>query len=601
MTTARSRRPAIAAPSDPSTLRAARALWVALAALALLRAAFAFVPAMWGWGFDLLRFVAPGPGWALWALAALALARPLARRALPAFEALGAALDRSAALAYTVWGAGAALLAWWLPDRLRFVGDFLLRFGTAEHALKPAALFPQALPLDVFLHYGLARRLDAAFAMDVNTSARLLGALEAALLAMIAVGFARALALRGASAVAATAVVLFGGYLGMFTGYGKAIGEVALLTAWIAVLGLRALRGQGGLLAPGVCVAAGLTLHRSTLGLLPALALCWAFALRGAEARATWRRPTTWLAVALPLVALAVMSPHILATFATMDSVHFTPPEVARSGGILGAMFAGARPADLLDIVALLSPLALAAPFVALAGRGLPGREAALLGSLALPWLAMLLLIHPPQGMFRDWDDFAAAAMTLSLPTAWLFAAVVRGAPGWAWLSVPVTLGALVPSAQWLMHNADLERGLARVEAYLAEPPARQVEERAKTWDFLGIRYAQLDRWDRSAAAMRQAAELAPSPRVLLQWASAEQARGADAKAQAVYRRLVTVAPDEGRGWYGLAFVSWRLGDWRECRRAAYQVLRLRPGDPQALAIIAQADRRDSTRGGEAR
>ena len=609
--------------------RAARALWLALAALALARSALAFVPSMWGWGLDLLRFLAPIPGWTLWTLASLALLPSLARRALPALEWAGRAHERSAVLACGAWGACAAALVWAFPDRLRFVGDFLLRFGTAEHALKPSALFPQALPLDVLLHYRLARVLDTSLGIDVNTSARMLGALEAALLGILAVTFGRTLALRGAAAVAASAVVLFGGYLGMFTGYGKAIAEVSLLTAAMAVCGLRVIHGRGGLLLAGACVALGLTLHRSTLGLLPALALCWAFAPRGADARRWWSRPATWLTAAVPLAALAVMLPRIVATFATMDSVHFTPPEVARQGGIVGAMFAGARPADLLAVIALLSPLALAAPGIAAAlgrrlGRGVEGgtgeaahgtrgavrgervggghvrseraREGALLLSLALPWLAMLLLIHPPQGMFRDWDDFAAAAMTLSLLTAWLVALVVREVPAWRWLCVPVALGAAVPSVQWLMHNADLERGLARVEAYLREPPARQEEERAKTWDFLGIRYAQLDRWDRSAEAMAHAAELAPSPRMLLQWASAEQARGNDAGAQAAYRRLLEIAPDEARGWYGLAFVSWRLEDWSECRRAAGELLRLRPGDPQALQILEQTQRRDSTR-----
>jgi hypothetical protein len=41
--------------------------------------------------------------------------------------------------------------------------------------------------------------------------------------------------------------------------------------------------------------------------------------------------------------------------------------------------------------------------------------------------------------------------------------------------------------------------------------------------------------------------------------------------------------------------------DWSECRRAARGLLRLRPGDPQALEILEQVDRRDSTRVEEAR
>jgi len=591
----------IGGPADraaSSLASAARALWITLALLTGARALLAFaspVWGMWGWGFDALRFLAPVPGWTLWAASALALVPALARRALPAFAAAGRTIERAPGRACVVAALLPAALVWSFPDRLRFVGDFLLRLGTAERALKPAALFPQALPLDVLLHYRIPRLLDTWLGIDVNTGARALGTLEAALLGVLAVAFASTLDLKGASAACSAAVVLGGGYLGVLTGYGKAIAEVALLTVAAAVLGLRVIRTGRGMLPLSACVAAGFVLHRSTLGLLPALGLCWVLAAR-APTPVAWSRPATWAAVVIPLAVLSVMLPRMVGTFATMDQVHFTPPEVQRQGGIARAMLAGTRPADLMNVIGLLSPLALGLPVAAIALRrtSAPSREGALLLALALPWLVMLLLIHPPQGMFRDWDNMAAAATTLSMLMAWLAAAVVRRATGWAWLAVPLTLGAWVPSVQWLMHNADLERGLERVEAYLREPPMRSEEERAKTWDFLGIRYAQLDRWERSAEAMARAAELAPSPRVLLQWASAEQARGNDRGAQDVYRRLLAVAPNEARGWNGLAFVSWQLEDWSECARAARELLRLHPRDAQAHAILEQATRRDS-------
>jgi tetratricopeptide (TPR) repeat protein len=220
-------------------------------------------------------------------------------------------------------------------------------------------------------------------------------------------------------------------------------------------------------------------------------------------------------------------------------------------------------------------------------------REGALLAAIALPWLAMVLLIHPPQGMFRDWDDYAAAGVALSMLTAWACAVAIERAPSWAWLCVPLALGAAAPSLHVLLHNADLTRGLERIEAYLREPPQRSEEERAKNWDFLGIRFAQLDRWDRSADAMAHAAEFEPSPRVLLQWASAEQARGNDTQAHAVYARLVAMTPDDGRAWLGLAFVSWRQHDWAECRRAARALMRIRPGDPQAQHLRDELNRVD--------
>jgi hypothetical protein len=579
--------------------RAAWALWLGFLVLALARAAYGFAPTMWGWGFDLLRFTAPVPGWTLWGLATLALMPPFARLGYRGLAALGRQFDRRVTQVYALAAVLGAALAWAFPDRVRFVGDYLLRFGTAERALKPSALFPQALPLDVLLHYQVPRWLDDALKVDVNTSARALGALECALFAALAVAFARALGQRGAFAIATSAIAFFGGHLGMYTGYGKAIAEVSLLTLAVAVFGLRVIREGKGLLPLSLCVATGLVLHRSTLGLLPALALCWTLALRAKDPRLSWSRPAVRVAAGLPLVALAIMLPRIVGTFVTMDPVHFTPPEVTSRGGVLAAMFAGTRPADLLNVVGLLSPLALTLPLGLLAlGRwGVHAREGALLASLALPWLVMLLLIHPPQGTFRDWDNFTAAAVAFSLVTAWLVSLAARGARGWAWLCVPAVLGSAAPSLQWLMHNADQLRALERIEAYLREPPERGEGERAKTWDFLGIRYAQLERWERAAHAMSQAAELAPHPRVLLQWALAEQARRNDRTAQRAYRQLLAIAPEETRGWYGLAYVSWRLGDLRECRRAVDALLRLRPGDPQMLRLDEQVRRAEGAAG----
>ena len=52
-----------------------------------------------------------------------------------------------------MWGGGGVgpNFAWSMPDRARFVGDFLLRQGAVEERVQPAALFPHALPADVFL------------------------------------------------------------------------------------------------------------------------------------------------------------------------------------------------------------------------------------------------------------------------------------------------------------------------------------------------------------------------------------------------------------------------------------------------------------------
>lgn len=262
--------------------RAAAALWFSLALLAMLRALFAFVPSMWAWGLDTLRFVAPIPGWTLWALSAVTLIPAVGRLFWRGLESTGRALERRPGLAYALSGIGGAALVWAFPDVVHFVGDFLIRDRSDDRPGAYAALFPQALPLDVFLHLQLPRMLSEWLSLDAALTARALGALEAGLLAMLGVGWGRALGLRGAVALAAGALVFFGGYLGVFTGYPKAAAELALLTVAMGVFGLRVLRddrsswllfglvlfGVAGLLAQdGLLTSASLLLPSMLVGL----------------------------------------------------------------------------------------------------------------------------------------------------------------------------------------------------------------------------------------------------------------------------------------------------------------------------------------------
>jgi tetratricopeptide (TPR) repeat protein len=290
--------------------------------------------------------------------------------------------------------------------------------------------------------------------------------------------------------------------------------------------------------------------------------------------------------------ALAVMLPRIVATMMRWDTLHLSPPEVRAQGGMLRAAFAGTRPADMLGLFTALSPLALAIPpLVLLLGRA-PGRgrELALLAVLAAPFVLTVPLLHPAQGLYRDWDDFAAAGQALSLVTAWLVAETLRAVPGRSWLAAAVTLGAAAAALQWLAHFADLNRGLERVEAFMTEPPRRGDAERAKTWDYLGIRNLRVGRWDVAARAFANAAETAPSPRILLEWGTAELRIRNWGKAREVFRRVIASSPNEARAWQGLAAAAIELGDREEARSAADTLLRWNPGDPVARKTLERLE-----------
>jgi len=594
--------PARVAVADPASDRAAIALWLTLALLVAARAAFTFVPGTWLWPFGLHRFLAPATGWGLWLVAALALIPALAGRVQPLLARWGDAIRRSPALATLAWALAAASIAWLLPDRVRFVGDFLLRQGTVEVVERPGLLFPQALPLDVFLHYTLPLRITTTHVMDANTAARLLGAVEAALLGGLAVGFARTLELRGGAAFACAAVVLFGGYLGMYTGFSKAFSEMSVLVAVSGVCAVAALRSGRGLLPLGLASALGIGLHRSALGLYPALGLVWGLWLVRYGREAAWKRPRLILAFAVPLVALAVMAPRIIPTVMNTDTaVHFTPPEVRAQGGVLGAALAGTRPWDLASLVVMLSPLAIAIPALALLlGRRFLGpdarrRELLVLAALALPFVGVMAFIHPAQGLFRDWDDFAATGVALSLIAAWLVGETLRGTQRFGWLAVAVALGVAMPAVQWLVVHTDTVHGLARVRAFVTEPPERPPAQRGTTWDYLGIRHYRLDRFPEAQAAFARAAETSPSPRILHEWAISAAEAGDDLTARTVFQRLVDKDPANNLGWLGLAAASIRLRDVPEAKRAATELARRDPGNEDARRILDQIAHYEAT------
>ena len=578
-------------PPDPVPVAIAeRAAWILFATLALLalaRLALGLAPSMRLWGLNVIAFVAPLPSWALWAASALALIPPLARLATPALARAGDAI------AGRPWRSGAALVAFLVAmvltfsDHINLVGDYLLRVGTARGQIPTSAVFPQALPLDLALHYTVPSFFGHGLGGDPNDVSRAIGAIEVALFAGLAVAFARALRLGGVAAAGATAVVVLGGTLGLLTGFAKAFSEMCLITAAFAAFGISVVRDGRGLLPLSIAVSAGLLFHRSALGFLPPLLLVWSLWFRAHGRGGAWRRPAVLVALALPFATLALTLPQILAAIASTDRLHFAR-EGAGLGHLLGAAFSAGHLADLGNLLLLLSPLALAAPaLVAVLGRSLGRRpEAIVLLALLVPLTGLLLFVHPRQGQFRDWDVFAAAGVAVSLVTAWLVGETLRGAPRHAWLAVAVVLGALAPSLQWLMHNHDERRGMARVEAYIAGPPLRGTEERALLHNFLALRHEDFEQFDAAAESYARAAELAPSPRILMEWSMAESNRGNEPAAQRILQGLVVRAPGMLQAWAELAHVSYALGDTAECRRAAEAALRIRPSLTQARDLL---------------
>jgi tetratricopeptide (TPR) repeat protein len=186
--------------------------------------------------------------------------------------------------------------------------------------------------------------------------------------------------------------------------------------------------------------------------------------------------------------------------------------------------------------------------------------------------------------------------------TAWLAGETLRLAPGRAWIGVAVTAGVMLPALQWLAMCTDPGRGLARVSAFISEPPVRTPAERAKTWDYIGIVHYRREHWNEAAVAFAHAAETGPSDRIMLEWAEATTNTGDLQGAADIYTRALARNADLAYGWLGLAAVSSRLaeaappGPERDARvagsrRAAHTVLKLEPGNGIALQLLAYLER----------
>jgi tetratricopeptide (TPR) repeat protein len=578
---------------EPTAARAATAVWAALAALAALRFVLAFTPAMALWGANTLRFAPPLWGWLPWALAALLLVPPIARRVTPLATRVGDALATHD-LAAALLALALAALAWSFPDQLFLAGDFTLRLGAVRGQVAPDAVFPQATPLDLLLHYRWPVAVHRALGWDGLDVERAMGALKAAALALLAVAWGRALRLRGAAAFAAIACAACGGHLALLTGYGKALSDLLVIVALVAWGSLRVAREGKGAFALGAALAIGILLHRSAaLWLLPAgLALAAAMWTGRRDAPALWRMA---LAVAPPVLALALAAPRVAHNFALVDREHLLP----MGGGVaafLRATFELRHLTDMASEILLLAPLAFVAPFALapIVGRARRAPEAPALAALAAVSLLTLLLVHPRQGPFQDWDVFAPSALALTLVASWAMGETVRASRRHAWLAPAIAAAALAPSLAWLSITHDSTRGVTRLRAYLEAPPERPANEAAALWAWLGVREQANGNVAAAADALHHAASLAPSPRNLFEWGMAEADAGRPRDARAVLRRAVGRSPHHLDAWIALATVTADLGDRAGARDDLAHALALDPRNPTALALLADLARADS-------
>ena len=571
------RRPGTGSPTDPRTTTILAASFLGL--LLILLGAQA-LPAGIAWGLDYPRDLGPAWRFGPWlAVLALTLLAAVPGRRAAAARRLAWLHDRpveSAILA--ALACGALCLAF--PDLTLFTGDAVLRRSAVSGVADFDRLFPQAMPLDRLLHLVVPRALMSWTGASPETLASGLGVVEAAAFGALAVAFALGCGLRGLAALAATTTVAGGAALGLFTGYDKAFAEMCVVTLGFAVAGLGELgRGRPGW-ASGLLVAVALGLHRSGLALLPAWIMLWA--LTPAPSAPAGPRRWPWARL-VPAAAIAAFVPLAWRHIRAVDAQHLAPTGAA---GALAAAVAPERLRGLANLAFFLVPLVLLLPAALWSTRPAKERCVRWLGVLALSWLVPMLLVHPVQGEFRDWDVFAAGGVALALPLALRLGRSLGSVP--APLALAIAATALVPRLQWLALQTDPPRALARIEAWAAAPHPPRSTAVASALEFVAIAQYQAGRIAEGRRAMAAAIAQAPWERLYLEWAKAESQVGDWAMALELFDRAARMAPRDPTPWYLLGLEALDHRDGVAGARAVAGMRRLSPGDPRAEQLMAR-------------
>lgn len=549
--------------------------------LALARGALAFVPSMWAWGLNVQRFLTPLPAWLPWSLTLLALHPAFGEWLSRPFERAGNRLAAGAAGGWFASVLGAALV-WSLPDRTWIMGDFMLRQGWAEGGSIPS--FGQSLPIEILIDGVIPRLFTSLSPADANVATRVIGAAAAGALAAVAVRLVRAWDLQGAAALTAGGIVFFGGYLTAFSGIGKPAAVMCVLAALAALASVRFARTGEAQAALGITLALALLTHRGALLMMP----MWVVALLAARNAGPERRPPRlWWAVVPPLLSLIAVAPLIWRIAQTLDIPrHLAPPPV-RSVGILAAAFDARHLADLANLVMFYTPMVVLLPVLGLT-RGFRDTDRLVMRLqcvLAAPFVPLLLLAHPKQGIVRDLEAFAIAGVSVSLLAAYAIGSALQRRSLPAWMAPALLLAVLAPCLQWLVHFHDTTHGIDRVRAIALEQPTRSDVERAQLWDGIAYRAFRLRQWDEAVEASAQSVRYAPHPRSLMMWAIARTYAGDHLGAESLYVAMAERMPDDPLVWVGLGGASLRLQDSVQISRSLDRLHSYAPDGREARII----------------
>ena len=504
------------------------------------------------WGLDQLAWL---PSLWLWPVAAAALALPwLARRAgrpgaegeqAPSRGGTTPSPGRRVALHLLPVAAGIVVFIA-LPARTALLGDGLTYLDQLPLSAASGVAQVEHEPL-AFRLILLAYRLLPDSAARAWTAFRLCAALAGALYVGLAVAVARA-AVRDAGGRLLAAGLLLGlGVTALFCGYIEAYAPVAAGVLLYLFTALLVARGRAPFWLAAAALGVVLPLHSTLLALVPSLAL---LALRPARppARRDLARALAGAAAALLLAVLIVAALGVaprapLARLRPDLLLSLWPgaaPGFRRAYGFWSPRHAG----DLANLALLTAPGVVLLLLARVVRPARPTRDDAWLVAACLAPLAMVALINPEIGAFRDWDLLAWPAIPAALYVVMQLDRLPPGRAAGRAGAAAIVGAAAVHLLLWIGVNASAAASERRFAACLESCPLSP-HAAAYGWETLGTHRRHAGH-DREAAAAYEAAIRADgrNPRYWDLAALRHAELGDTTRAVAYLRRAIALAPD---------------------------------------------------------
>ncbi|MBI1796498.1 MAG: hypothetical protein HYR74_05545 [Candidatus Eisenbacteria bacterium] len=507
----------------------AAGLVAALAFLALLLAA---PPASNDvWAVNAFRSLDFGPRFALLLLATGAACLPF----VPRRRGLAAALGVAAAI----------VIAFALRERVHFLGDTQIRqramsafsVNLVQVSIAEWSTRMHANPLDIlvdFLAPIALLRMGASLADAVSVVSFLLA------LAFFA-GVWRVSGRLGAPPglrLALAAALALAGSLETFAGYAESGGLLLVAAAWWWAEMLAPLTGRGQALRTALAWLALFMAHR--IGVIMLLPLAWR--ALGPPLAGDAPEGRRWLAgagAAAAAIAAATLLIGVGGRQLGMDAHDLLPS--------LGTMAKAVPPSDLINILLLVMPFALLAPWlagrdpVAAFARSAEGRLVLVAAAPLVPLIWIVPSGANALGAHRDWDLGTFAGLTLTIAASLLVARLpaprLRGA-----LIVALPVAALVAGG-WVTVNADNDAMTPRIRALALDPPGLIAPQQSHLHMYMGQRAMDLGAPEFAAPEFDRAFALNPNPRRALLAAEAWARAGRVVSARASLARARAAGP----------------------------------------------------------